>query len=412
MTSIPIAAIESLDISEDRFLSAFEKLDRDHDKVLSSLDIDQAVIDPTIDSDLGEIVAALKAEFGEIKALHKEAWFSRKNGITLADILLFEEALRSHENHAAGTIDNAQAILHSKRHVTDPIVLGELARDVMTRVDEAANSERCLYKSKDNPLESVRPEAIRQGIVGDCYFLGALASVAASNPQIIVRIIKDNCDNTFTVTFPGARDEPVTINAPTVVELALYARLTEWGIWPAVLEKAYGAYIGHLIKNAKLIPAENTAAAEHMSESLQLLTGQAGRFKLLTEVSHEALTATLTRALKEKRAIGAATKANKTQFTDDAGLPSSHAYSIIAWDPSLSRITLRNPWGPVRKSEPELIGGHPADGILDGVFTMDLLHFLLNFDVIYFEDWAPDDNYIDPFEAPDGAIVERIKRTI
>lgn len=396
---------------DDKFVNAFAKLDRDHDKVLSERDIDQAVIDNSVYAELAEIVAALKADFSEIKELHKDGWFARRNGITLTDILVFEQVLKQHLNDSYASYEDYEHALHQgKQKVTDPVLLAQLARCAMERVRDIQKLQHALYRDKDDPVKSIKPEAVRQGMVGDCYFLALLASIAATNPQMIVKMIEDNHDGTYTVTFPGARAEPVQIEAPTTIELALYARLTEWGTWPAVLEKAYGAFVAELAEHPKLIPAENLTSRDAFADAFQLLTGQAFVFKLLNSITCEGLCGLMTEVCREKRAMTAgSTRFNKGR-TDDAGIPTCHAYSIIGWDPHVSKVTFRNPWGPVMHSEPELAGGKPLDGVRDGVFSMDVVHMLLNFDVIYYEDWAPDDRYIDSYEPPPGARVRNIGR--
>src|SRR6185436_1826409 len=93
------------------------------------------------------------------------------------------------------------------------------------------------------PVDSIRVEAVRQGIVGDCFFLAALASLAVACPELIPKMIAALPDGMFKVNFPGDRELDIIVEAPTTVELALYAKSSQFGIWPAVLEKAYGKYL-------------------------------------------------------------------------------------------------------------------------------------------------------------------------
>jgi len=399
-------------MEQDKFLQAFATLDHNHNKRLTEAEIDQAVIDPSLDTNLAEIVAVLKADFKEIAHLHKDGWFARRDNITLADILVFEHILNEHTKDLNGSqSDIMLALKHEKLQIADPETLAAIASQIMERVRNISNISLSLYSTDDDPVKSIKPEAIRQGMVGDCFFLAALASVAATNPQIITRMIKKNEDTTYTITFPGLRNQPIQVELPTLVELALYARLSEWGIWPALLEKAYGTYQAEFMKHPKLVAAENTDGAEHMSEALQLLTGQAGKSQFLHNISHSDLSSILTKAFRERRAMGASSTHSKSRgYTADAGLPTNHAYSIIDWNADFSKITLRNPWGSIRRREPELVGGKPSDGDYDGIFTLDLLHFLLNFDFLYYEEWAPNDNFIDSYEPPFGAQVKNIGR--
>jgi hypothetical protein len=87
-------------------------------------------------------------------------------------------------------------------------------------------------------------------------------------------MIRENEDGTYTVTFAGARSEPITVNRPTLLESVLYTRLTECGYWPAVIEKAFGMYMQARAFDPKLVPAENSSCPEYWSVVFRLLTGQ------------------------------------------------------------------------------------------------------------------------------------------
>ncbi len=360
--------------------TVFNKLDSNHDGVLQASELDNAVIDAELSDEMAQAVAVLKAGFAEIRELHKEGWFAKKNGITLADLLVFEKLI---------LMDSSSDEAANHRQLLN------LTRGVRQRVLEAATMKRRLYHDTRTPLASIRPEAIRQGMVGDCYFLAALGSVVATNPQIILRIIHQDDDHLYTVIFPGARDEAITVQAPGLVELSLYAQITAYGIWPAVLEKAYGQYlIAHGYRKT-VIPTDATAAAQHVYEAFDLLTGQMGRWQLLAELDDEALDKSLTSAFREKRASAAATfpsLAGDKDLTAD-GIPAQHAYSILGWNTKLQRITLRNPWGPADHSEPETAAHLARDNRLDGVFTMNTTELRRNFIAIYYEDWLPDERY-------------------
>lgn len=360
--------------------TVFHQLDRNHDNVLQAAELDGAVIDAALTAEFASAVAVLKAGFAEIKDLHKEGWFARKNGITLADLLIFEKLLMTDE----------PAELSAHEHLL------ELTESVRERVLAVAGMKKDLYGNADSPLESVQPDAIRQGMVGDCYFLAALGSVVATNPQIVTRIIKAHDDNSFTVTFPGAREEPITVAAPGMVELSLYARITRFGIWPAVLEKAYGQYLNVRGYKHTVIPTDATEAAQHVYEAFDLLTGQMGRWQLLSNLSDEELSTSLTSAFREKRAVAAATfpsaKGDRDLTVD--GIPSQHAYSVLAWNEKTHRVTLRNPWGPADHAEPENNQHEARDGRRDGVFSMNFEQLRRNFIALYYEDWLPDAQYM------------------
>ena len=83
----------------------------------------------------------------------------------------------------------------------------------------------------------VRPEGVRQGKLGSCYFHAVIAAVAQSNPDSFKRMIQANADGTYTVQFADGVKE----NAyPDDIR---YSRDTGYdmseGLWVAVVFRAY-----------------------------------------------------------------------------------------------------------------------------------------------------------------------------
>ncbi|MBI5172583.1 MAG: hypothetical protein HY986_06820 [Candidatus Melainabacteria bacterium] len=146
-----------------------------------------------------------------------------KGGITKEDIV---------KNREQATIDQSQSSATSA-------VESALDKAFTELTDKSGDK---LYAHPENALEDIRnPESIRQA--GDnCFFVATTLAVAQQNPEIIKDMIRDNQDGTYTVTFPGDRDNPITIKAPTDTEKALFHESSSAGGWGAVLEKAYGAW--------------------------------------------------------------------------------------------------------------------------------------------------------------------------
>ncbi|MBX9573837.1 MAG: hypothetical protein K2X77_33380 [Candidatus Obscuribacterales bacterium] len=375
--TVPEASHE-FSLSEERNLveilnRVFCELDKNHDNVLSRPEIDMAVIDRHLEAEDAVGVSVLKSTFEEVKDLHKEGWFARKNGVTLADLLAFEQII----------LMEGQAV---KR--TDHEKMRESVRITTRHAQRALRAHRKLYANMDNPEKSIRPEAIRQGIVGDCYFLSALASIASTNPAMIKWMITPLEDNYYQVVFAGCMEAPIVVQEPTAVELALYAKVSEYGMWPAVIEKAYGVFLQQHRKIKTVIPAAAADAAESVYEAFDLLTGQMGHWEALPLLSNEKLKEILDSAFKERRAVAAATPPGKNGYTAESKLPAQHAFSVIGWNPRKEEITLRNPWG--RVSDMCTIFENA-----DGIFTINVNLFRRNFIALYYEDWAPDENIED-----------------
>ena len=356
----------------------FHMLDTNKDNVLSQTEIDMAVIDANLSPDDVQAVSVLKACFADMKDLHKEGWFAKRNGVTLADLLIFEQILM---------MDRQQIEREEQEQ------LREVARLSVRHATDALRSPKKLFANEEHPEKSINPNAIRQGIVGDCYFLAALASVAASNAPLIKWMVQKLDDHYYQVVFAGRVDAPIVVPKPTPVELALYAKASEYGIWPAVIEKAYGLFLVKYGKVKTVIPAAAADAAESVYEAFDLITGQTGHWEALPLLSNEKLKALLDSAFKEHRAVAAGTNSSKTGYTQDAKLPAQHAYSILAWNSRKEELTVRNPWGRVSDQGTALENA-------DGVFTISLNTFRRNFVALYYEDWTPDPTIDDSDNLP------------
>lgn len=107
-----------------------------------------------------------------------------------------------------------------------------------------------------------KPLDVRQGGLGDCWFLSALMSIAGKRPDIIKKMIKPNPDGTYTVTFQNpdhivvdAQGNKYTVPGSTISTVVTptvpmnangtpkYAQ--DGGpIWPEILEKGYAQTYG------------------------------------------------------------------------------------------------------------------------------------------------------------------------
>lgn len=239
-----------------------------------------------------------------------------------------------------------------------------------------------LYADKNDPLKSITPDAVRQGKIGNCYFLAPLASLAQSNPSLIKDSIRDNADGTYTVTFKGAPDEPITVKAPTQAELGLFNHGSSQGTWAAVMEKAYGAYCQQAIYRRSPfnirggnLPAEGGDGGGFNSSSIKFLTGNSvSKYRSFFN-GEETLAAKLDDAFKNKKTVTAGIDGGIIDRTSVDGFPLGHAYSIIDFKADGNKsgsVTLRNPWAQ-------------GDGV-GGKITITLKQFRKNFTDIDIED--------------------------
>ncbi len=244
------------------------------------------------------------------------------------------------------------------------------------------NNNHSLYKDSDRPLDSISPTDIEQGKIGDCYLLAPLASLAGTpqGREKIAGMIEDNGVNTngtqtYTVTFPGAPDRPITVAAPTESELAYYAAASKGGYWPAVLEKAYGTYLN----NASWFPSTNPQDAADggsaFNAGIEILSENGLETKSFEDLSGTEIVSIVRNNLASGKPLTVSSLGTWSSLVGGAnemeglGLPRNHEFGITGFDEKTCKVTLYNPWG---EKEPENSFGKPRDGEDDGVFQLTL----------------------------------------
>lgn len=392
------------------FLEDFDKLDTlKKDGMLTKDEVDTAVIDNTIKGKDAELVAALKEYFGPLSKLANDQT-GFESGITLEDIDTFETL----QKRVNGTSDDKTPVTQKDQR----LVRGVDYAMAETRL-AALTASPCLYGNPENPATCVRPEAIcgdklnhkgegvdgitptafRQGKLGDCYFMAALASLAAVDPHAIVKMIKDNENGTYTVTFPISPDEHLTVKAPSEVERARYTRtysidnMNNYGDWPIIMEKAFGQWCmnrplriwrrspAELLGNK--IPQENTDSGSAIHRGLLVLTGKFPHVDYCGNNSVNKLDAAFTDIAENKKPATAfisrrfgAIIGLQEDLTPDAKLMCGHEYGVLGYDKVSKLVTIREPNGYFEPCDAQ---GNPEDGVRDGVFNISVKRFRKNF---------------------------------
>lgn len=280
---------------------------------------------------------------------------------------------------------NAQDLrAYQQQQASSPVA--QLRGDIQGMMQRVSQGQqpgvtRDLFGNKENPLESIKPDAITQGHIGNCYLVAAIASVAQSNPQAIRDMIKDNGNGTYTVTFPGAKDNPITVKAPTQAEQGIFNGASQHGTWASVLEKAAGelynqGWLRSIIGRTNS-PAEGGDGGGLPGNALRLLTGNDTEFFTTSLNSQRNIADQLTAAFAEKppRAVTASTF--NLPFSDNTadGFARGHAFSITGFTPDGKGgglVTIRNPWN----------GG---EGTTAGTTQISLEAFMRNFGYVSFE---------------------------
>lgn len=205
-----------------------------------------------------------------------------------------------------------------------------------------------LFADNSNPVSSIKPDAVQQGQVGDCFFLSAVSALAQSDPESLAKMISKTESGDYKVKFPGAKGKEITVPAPTETELILYAGATKHGAWVNMLEKAYGIL---LKENPEFRPPEfldQLPAPDNLDnggsiEGLAMLTGATPTKFELKPNNEDGLKA-LSKRLSEAKKNGEIAIA--MSVFDDKVKPEitpGHAYTVVDFDEN--SITIRNSWG-------------------------------------------------------------------
>lgn len=216
---------------------------------------------------------------------------------------------------------------------------------------------------------------IRQGQVGDCWFLATLAAVCHERPLDIQRMIRRSPDGGYDVrfydeVFPGlVREEWVHVNA----ELTdVYAAAADNDgdhrpeIWVPIVEKAMALF---MTRHQPEGGGEGYQAidADYTYRAITALTGHAADYEVITANDTDTAWRMLQRANS-----GTAVVAETPAAPADARIVGGHAYTVLGTheENGVKYVTLRNPWG---STEPG------TDGDDDGVFTITLGQFARNY---------------------------------
>ena len=228
--------------------------------------------------------------------------------------------------------------------------------------DPAVSDAAFTYKNfADYPLYSdagPRGDDVTQGMIGDCYFVVVLLSVADLNPTRIRESVVDLGDGTYAVQFgKGRARKTVHVDADLPVmadgQTPAYADLGVGGaMWSAIMEKAFAAYRrGGALGYAGLDLGwmrETHAALGVASRSIRANTS----FALLKYISSEL-------------ALGKSVTYATLTAAADAPIVEGHAYAVLGVETdasgNLTGLRLRNPWG---------VDGAGNDGADDGYVSL------------------------------------------
>lgn len=206
-----------------------------------------------------------------------------------------------------------------------------------------------LFATGAGDDNEIHPNDVKQGYLGDCYFLAAIQAIAQSNPAALKKLIKDNGDGTYEVTlyvhktFISWNRKPVKITVNATVPVyeggtrPIYAGVGDQELWVLLLEKAYAQYKGDY----------GDIEGGFASKAMGVLLGENGDTFRTRSLSDADLEAKIQAALDGKQAITASSNSKtkkKEQVTVEGQLIYySHAYNLL--DLKGGIVHLQNPHG-------------------------------------------------------------------
>ena len=271
--------------------------------------------------------------------------------------------------------------------------------------------------------DGVNAGEFEQGTLGDCYFISALAAMAANDPDALEDMIQDNGDGTYTVTFHGLEYDENGFAIPSgetfSYEIDAEVLLSEnydivganiqdadgddlFEIGPALLEKAFAMFAeemnGMAADNGQLpffgdADATNSTGFNLLDEggdpsiAMIALTGSeswsvgySGDYAAAFENWAAEYNLTSDELLLDilSSADEGVTVTVGTNNPEMDGLADGHAYTVlgVVEIDGEEYIVMRNPWG---------VGEPSGNGDDDGIFMVTLDEFKENFPVISFD---------------------------
>jgi calpain family cysteine protease/putative extracellular protein len=194
---------------------------------------------------------------------------------------------------------------------------------------------------------------VKQGYLGDCYFMASLGEAALKNPAAITNMFVVNGDGTYTVRFFNAgKAEYVTVDSYLPTNGAgqlIYAGLGKMynnasnELWTALAEKAH-VQINEMGWQRVGLPGNGVNAYSaieggYIYAAMGHITGQAT--SPFTATAGTTSFTTFVNAFDQGKMIGFASKSTPASSQVVGG----HAYAVVGYNATNKTVTLFNPWG-------------------------------------------------------------------
>jgi len=316
--------------------------DADGDGEITQKELGSAAANSALDKNVLAAVVALTKNYDALADLNYESIVFSKS-LTVKDIDAFCNMAKD-----------------SDRTVSQTELMNSVDGAMKITINQADNVNHDLF-GKDNEIS---PKAVQQGGIGDCSFLAVLASMAstAAGREAIRGMIKSDGD-AYIVSFPNG--DTTRVQKPTAAELTLYAGNNGNGMWPAILEKAYGQILAEKYKKDVNAPQLAADGCEKYGP-MNTLTGEKPCIqtvepcKMTDDELHDALVLmsrkpmvitagtgpnvdAMVKAGNQPMAERVDANGNPIEGKEPVAISGFHVYSIERYDPESRSVFLRNP---------------------------------------------------------------------
>ena len=193
------------------------------------------------------------------------------------------------------------------------------------------------------------PDDVKQGDLGDCYFLASLAAVAHAKPSLITDMFTDKGGGSYEVrlyedtalvgTKLETRTVTVTATFPEENGNWIYAKPSGSEYWVMLAEKAFAKFKG----------GYSDAEGGYADKALQAITGRVASTYDIDDYPEYALASIFENLTKDGWAL--VVGSNHPWFSSGekkaktAGVITYHEYTVVGYDAGAKTLGLRNPWG-------------------------------------------------------------------
>ena len=374
--------------------------DRNHDNKLSPEEIDDIVLNPSIKGDDAAAAGTLKLMVRNKDM--KDVVLTRQYFQDYSRQRLAKGNLSADEAAELQTVD----ILNPDRWAEEPIPAEKPTPGVSAtragKASHAATPDWDLFFSAGRHRISLAAggwtgrfvlEHLRQGPLGDCFFISSLGSLLMSRPELVKSLVKP-LNGSFHASYPG--QAPFVVRNPTEAELSISSVSEGDGFWLAVMEQAFGEFKSKTKGLETDEEATDSISGGGMTgPTIDVLTGnshtsikleasverrKAEEAKVLPQLRTEMLAAlrdhrVMTVSVADPTVDGAGKitsgKDHGTAPRIPPGINRRHAYAILAYDKAKDVIGIWNPHGQTftPKGNPGLKAGYPTE---HGRFSLPL----------------------------------------